>query len=136
VTDDPRHQAMLVAHEQLLVALLREIARNDAGVADRLAADLEDLADRALATGDRDEAMLSFVELVEGYVRALRRPDGWGAGRARGGWAGLPGPRRGARARDGTAGRERVRATVVAAGPPGCRDALWPATGSPEARGG
>ncbi len=41
MTDDPRLQAMLVAHEQLLVALLREIARNDAGVADRLAADLQ-----------------------------------------------------------------------------------------------
>ena len=76
MTDDPRHQAMLVAHEQLLVALLREIARNDAGVAERLAADLEDLADRALGTGAGDEAMLRFVELVEGYVHALRRPDG------------------------------------------------------------
>ncbi len=76
MTDDPRLQAMLVAHEQLLVALLREIARNDAGVADRLAADLEDLADRALGTGAGDEAMRRFVELVGGYVHALERPDG------------------------------------------------------------
>ncbi len=76
MTDDPRLQAMLVAHEQLLVALLREIARDDAEEADRLAADLEDLADRALGTGAEDEAMLRFVELVEGYARALRSPDG------------------------------------------------------------
>ncbi len=76
MTDDPRLQAMLVAHEQLLVALLREVARNDAGVADRLAADLGDLADRARSAGDGDEAMLRFLEAMEGYARALRSPDG------------------------------------------------------------
>ncbi len=76
MTDDPRLQAMLVAHEQLLAALLREIARDDAGVADRLAADLEDLVEQARGTGDEDEAMRRFVEFVAGYVRALRVPDG------------------------------------------------------------
>ena len=84
MTDDPRLQAMLAAHEQLLAALLREIARNDVDIADRLAADLGDLADRArgdLAGSRRsdrggDEAMRRFVELLEGYVQALRAPDG------------------------------------------------------------
>jgi hypothetical protein len=84
MTDDPRLQAMLAAHEQLLLALLREIARNDVDIADRLAADLGDLADRArgdLAGSRRsdrggDEAMRRFVELLEGYVQALRAPDG------------------------------------------------------------
>ena len=84
MTDDPRLQAMLAAHEQLLAALLREIARNDVDIADRLAADLGDLADRARddlaagggGTGGGDEAMRRFVELLEGYVQALRAPDG------------------------------------------------------------
>jgi hypothetical protein len=74
MSDDPRFQALAVAHEQLLTLLLRQIARNDVGVADSLAADLGDLADRARATAE-DEAMLRFVELIEGYVLALRSPD-------------------------------------------------------------
>ena len=69
--DDPRFQAPAVAHEQLLTLLLRHVARNDVGVADSLAADL---ADRARATADH-EAMLRFVELIEGYVLALSSPD-------------------------------------------------------------
>ncbi len=73
---DPRLQVMLVAHEQLLAALLREIARDDAGVADRLAADLEDLGERACGAGDGSEAMHRFAEFVEGHARALRPPGG------------------------------------------------------------
>ena len=71
--DDPRFQAMLLAHEQLLVALLREVARSDTDVAERLAADLGDLLERARHAGD-DEGMWRFAELVEGYVAALRSP--------------------------------------------------------------
>ena len=75
MTDGPRFRAPAVAHEQLLTLLLRQIARNDVGVADGLAADLGDLAERARAGGD-DEAMRRFAELLEGYVLALRSPDG------------------------------------------------------------
>ena len=45
------------------------------GVADGLAADLGDLAERARDGGD-DEAMRRFAELLEGYMVALRSPDG------------------------------------------------------------
>src|SRR2546421_562573 len=52
-----------------------DVADRRTGELLRAWADLGDLADRARDAGD-DGAMRRFVELLEGYVFALRAPDG------------------------------------------------------------
>jgi hypothetical protein len=69
----PELHAMVTAHERVIQALLRELARTEPGVAGRLASRLGEVAREASA--DDGESMPYLVRLMEDYIILLRGPD-------------------------------------------------------------